>query len=342
MHMRPTLLAGFLLTALGASAQPVMLSDPLNVPGVGMTFPFSKAPWMVVPAGGADVTHDFSALTSTGTGTWEWLPPSAYSNPGAFPNATMALTNGGDTTFYQVTSAGMERQGEKQSLLIYSVEVPLSDPALELQLPLAYGGTWSDDIAGSFTVDANTTGDRIGSIQGVADMYGYIVMPEGLGYFPVLRVTTDLQETNTVHTSLGDVVAFHRRKQSAYYATFLKHPVLRIYSDTLTSILGTQFSAGVEWLDGPALGVDDVAAGSADPTVFPVPAMDRLDLYVGPVPRSRELRVIDATGRVLLHKDLSAGTSRETLWVGELVPGVYQVVVLDPAGARSVTTFVKQ
>ncbi|MCB9170831.1 MAG: T9SS type A sorting domain-containing protein [Flavobacteriales bacterium] len=310
----------------GTAAQTTTLSMD-NVAGIGRVDDvLTTAGYTPPPAGGLGVTIDYSAMSSTSMKSYQWLDPAGLPNAALFPNAELALTDGGtDTAYYAVTMDGLARVGEHQVLLgLYPVDAPYSDGALELKLPLAYGDTWLDNIAATFDVGGGNA-DRVGVITGEADALGWIILPGTSDPIEVLRVRTHVIETIT--TSVTTVT--HHRHVDAYYATFSKYPVFRSYADSLTSPLGIdQYTSGTEWLASSSLGIAAVAAVDDGMRVSPVPADDLAELIWNSDGTAARCEVFDATGSLVLTRDLGrprSGAQRTRIDVSAWEPGLYLV-----------------
>lgn len=322
MHTR---YASALLAAscgIAANAQ-ITLNDPENVPQVGDLFPVHKAAYMAPPPAGEGVLFDYGALVETGTGEWACIDPSTYSNAAAFPTASRALANGADTLFYQVTSSGLERVGERQQIFLYSVEVPLSDASLDLKLPLAYQDSWNDNIAATSFDVGGTPSSRIGSIHGEADAWGTLQLPGGGAPVPVLRVTTYKQEVNSV----GFVTVTHHRYETSYYGQFLHAPLLRVYADSLSSTLGVSSNtSGIEWLDPSVTAVPDASPVSSM-VLSPNPASSMVRVLA---PGAVRMEMTDAAGRFV-----TSGPMRDDIAEVDLrglQAGTYVVSTFDREG----------
>ena len=313
------------LGGLSAFAQ-ITLNDQQNVPVIGDVYAIHKAAYAAPPPAGAGVLFDYSTLSETGTGTWNCIDPSVYSNPAAFPTATRALTNGQDTMFLKVSNLGLERVGERQQILIYSVEVPFSDPSVDMGLPLQYQDVWNDNIAATSFDVGGTNSSRIGTIHGEADAWGTLQLPGGGAPVPVLRVTTYKQEVNTV----GIITVTHHRHQTDYYGQFLHLPLVRVYSDSLTSSLGiNSFNSGIEWLDASATAVGTVSAPN-DVFLSPNPASQQVTVRAAGAVR---LEVADAAGRIVASRSMMNGAAE--LDVEHLHAGIYVVSAFDRQGRAS-------
>lgn len=320
-------LATLLATIGGLSAfAQVTLNDQQNVPVIGDVFPIHKAAYAAPPAAGAGVLFDYSTLAETGLGAWSCIDPSVYSNAAAFPTATRALTNGLDTIFLKVSNLGIERVGERQQILVYSVEVPLSDASVDMALPLQYQDVWNDNIAASNFDVGGTNSTRIGSIHGEADAWGSLQLPGGGAPVPVLRVTTYKQEVNTV----GVITVTHHRHQTDYYGQFMHLPLLRVYADSLTSSLGiNSFNSGIEWLDPSVTAVEQASAPN-NMFLAPNPATQVVNVRAAGAVR---VEIADAAGRVVTTRALVNGAAEVD--VQHLHAGVYLVSTFDRQGRAS-------
>ncbi len=327
--------------SLGAQAQ-ISLNAVDNIPFVGDDFPYLTTTYAAPPAAGAGQVFDYSTLVQGASVTRTWIAPDEYSDPAAFPGATMVLAGPADTSFYNVTANGLERVGERQLILgIYDVEVPLSDPSLNLKLPLAYNETWNDNIAATFDLNGDP-GSRTGTIFGHADAWGTILLPGGGAPIEVLRVFTFTQEVNSVNPGIPITVT-HKRRQYDYYAQFLKTPLLRVYSDSLTSSIGINSNVNaIEWLSPAAVAVAELEAQTIGFNLFPNPAENTIQLESTSADRGiSNITVADPTGRVVMQDRNVAFDQPHRMDVGSLAPGTYTITVFDAAGGRGVRHFVK-
>jgi Secretion system C-terminal sorting domain len=335
--------ASFLLATsicFGASAQ-VSLSATNNVPAIGSIFAYHQALYAPPPAAGAGVLFDYSTLSWWGNYYGVWITPSDYSNPAAFPTATMAFTKPADTAFYAVTANGLERVGERQLILgLVDVEVPYSDASLDLKLPLSYLANWNDNVAATFTTSGNPA-TRSGTIHGEADAWGTMTLPGGGAPISVIRVYTYVQEINNVNPGFPITVT-HKRHQYDYYANFLKTPLLRVYSDSLLSSLTNSYDSGIEWLQEGDVGIAQAAQSSTSMGLFPNPATNTVTLSLS-VPASNGATLImrDALGQEVRRERLGANVWRQDLNVADLPIGTYSVSVMDARGIVGTSRFVK-
>ena len=334
--MRYPVLALALAGSVIASAQ-ITLVDPGNVPVVGSSFQVHVGPWAAAGANGEWQDFDYSALVDTATNTYHWLSPSASPNAAMFPNATLMLVSDGPDTIFYTNASGLERVGESQLVSLlgtnYRVSAAYSDGILELMLPLAYNGTWTDVDAATYEVGGNAA-VRSGTITGSASAYGMLQIPGTADPVQVLRVTTHLNETNVI----GFISITHTRDVVAYYQLWGKFPVLRTVADSVTSSGITQVSRYSEWLDASAMGIATVDADAFGLQVRPNPVSAVAEIaFDGGKHAALVMDVLDTRGAVVLHRNVIGNGSNQTVRfnVGDWKAGIYQVVLNAADGTRS-------
>lgn len=341
---RYSAVALFLPLAFAAGAQSITLVDPGNVPLVGSSYLVNKAAYLAPVAGGAGMNYDFSGMTSTETLTYMWAAPTVSPNAGMFPNATLALTNGGpDTVFYRTTTLGLERVGETRTITALGDNFPAgyTDGVLEMPLPVTYGDTWTDPIAGSFSLGGNPA-TRSGTITGSADAYGTVLLPGGTDPIEVLRLNSYVDETINTSVSGFPVAIHHTRHVVAYVPLWGKIPVFRTVTDTLAAFGTFQTDNFTEWLDASAVGITDLHADPFKLRIFPNPANSVAEVAFEGITAGALMEVVDMRGATVLHTALgSAGAApaTERIDVSQWDAGLYQLVLTDAKGTRSTRRF---
>lgn len=338
--MRNTL--PFLLLGISCPLAAQTLTAVNNLPAIGQTFNYRKAVYAEPESPGAAQLMDRSDLVQTGATSWSWVSPTAYTNPGAFPTATIASINGSDTIFYRLNGNAWERVGERQIIFAFDVEIPLSDPSINLDLPLSFGDSWSDNISGSFLIDASP-GTRTGSITGSVDVSGSLILP-GIDPVDVVRVNTYTQEVNvfTEVPVFGTVTVVHKRRQYDYYGQFMKTPLMRIYQDSLISSIGLNIvDSATLYLEPNMVGLAEAAGDPGGLRAYPDPAVDVLNIPVEGAAAGTLLRVMDATGRLVLTDRIGQAGTVKQLAVAGLAPGLHVLHIGQGPGTR-VVRFMKQ
>lgn len=335
--------ASLSLALICGAQTPITLVSPGNVPVNGTSFMVHQGAYVPPASGGAGILFNFSASTATSSATYQWQDPASLPNGAQFPDAQFALTNAGpDTVFYKETANGLERIGDTQTITAlstpYHFTTVYSDAMLELQLPITFGATpWTDLFAGDFTVDG-TAASRNGAINGEADGWGRVIMPGGADTVEVLRVTTRVNETIPLTISGFGVEVNHIRNVRSFYPLWGKFPVLRTVSDSLSSQFLNQNYEFTEWLDASAVGITEATSNPFQVHLFPNPANTRVELgYLNREHGPLTLQVLDVRGAVVLRKELNGyGPAVESIDVSVWVPGIYQAVLTDGTGVRSV------
>lgn len=334
-HFAALLITGLLSTGLRAQ---ITITAADNLPSIGQSFTYNTAAYAPPPPGGNDVAFNFSGLVAAGTATIDWIDPADYSEPSMFPTAQMAMAHGGDTVFYAVTTEGLERVGERNTLTVLGNELDLkivhSDNMLDLKLPLTANQSWLDQVEG--TVDSDgSMGGRSGVIQGTADAYGTIQLPGGIDA-PVLRVYTRINETVEIAINGNPANVVHKRHQYDYYVPWLKMPILTSYMDSMTYIL-TITESGTRYMTEAPVGVSENTRDDNGFSLFPNPAADHIELLHTAAFTGGKLEVFGATGKVVMTRTLSAvADQRRSIDVQALPSGLYSVRLTAPSGAVGV------
>lgn len=327
----------FLLACNAAPLAAQTLTAVENLPPVNATYAYRKAAYSDPEAPGAAQLIDRTGLVQTGTATIGWVSPTVYSDPSAFPTASIASISGADTIFYRLNGNAWERVGERQIIFAFDVEIPLSDPSINLDLPLSFGDTWNDNITGSFLIDASP-GTRTGTISGSVDASGSLLLP-GIDPVDVVRVNTYTQEVNvfTEVPVFGTVTVVHKRRQYDYYGQFMKTPLMRVYTDSLVSSIGLNIvDSAILYLEPSMVGMLEAQAGGETLRVFPDPATDELNIPATGLAAGTILRIMDASGRLVRTERLGMTGAIRPLDVAGLAPGLYTLQIGSGAEVRSV------
>ncbi len=338
---RTILLCGALSAAAAIDAQ--TLDHPANVPVVGDAYTLQVGAYVAPLPAGSGVDFDMTGMVSTGQRSYAWMDPNVYSEPDSLPGADACLVGGvnSDTLMYALSAGGLELVGEKKNYLgLLPVVAPYTDGPRELQLPLSYGGSWTDAISSMWTIPGVGNANRSGNITGSADAEGSIRLPGMTEGVPVLRVRTYLVET--IIAGIYNIT--HKRHVHDYHVQWSRWPVFRTVSDSLTTPFGiNQFTNYSEWVDPAHLGIQDAAVDPFGLRLSPNPATDRLrlDLYA-PGGRMR-WEVLSLAGTMVRRGDLGVpGAGELSRWIDlqGLAAGTYQLGVTDAEGRRSMKRFV--
>lgn len=288
---------------------------------------------------GADQNYGFWMLPPSGNRIYYYLAPSATPSSATVPTATVLSTDGGsDTLFWRTNGQGLELAGERIALV--GTTFAYSDAPLELKLPLNYGDTWTDNFSTNFTV-SGFAAVRSGTITGHADGYGDIELPN--------QVLTDVMRVKVrkVTDDQSAIINIHRAEEIHYFFSGIHgHPILKLVLDT--TIIGTGNPAvtrRTEWMFGEGqTGIGDVAFEDVVFRAYPNPATGPVDIAFDEAAMPRQLEVVDATGRVVLQRNLSVAPGRTVLNgafdTSMLNKGMYFVTITRFNGDRAVQRIV--
>ncbi len=317
-------------------AQPTLIAGSVNpVPGDALTY--SSADFVEPGIPGAGVTWDFAALSTIGSNTFTYVTPGSTGLSTTFPDATVAQDEGGGAYFfYRADATGYKDFG----FTLSGYTCVCSDPLLMLAYPMAFNGTFTDNMNCNAT-DGTNTWTRTATISGTADAHGNLVLPFGQ-VNNVLRVHTvqdmvdnQLDPPSTVHT---DLYSWYRPgthgplfSVTTIHALYAGFPL----NDSSSTVIDASSIVSVEELVRHDIGVE----------LWPNPATDRLDVvYDLDGGHALTIDLLDVTGQVLRHlarRSLSAGMQREVLPIAELPAGAYLVRITDDTGALGMQRVVK-
>jgi hypothetical protein len=301
-----------LLSAGTANAQ-VSLSVANHVPVVGQTVGVSRGDSIISfgPAG-ANVPFNYWDLMYEAT-----LPRLRFYTPATatMPGASIGSTDGGsDTTFWNLSGAGLEVVGLRGSL---EGVVTYTDRILELPLPLEFGDTWTDAGTASYTAFGFPV-TRLVSFTGAADAYGTLTLSD-LQTVPVLRVSTrrQINDNNLV------INVLRINRTTAFYSATSAHPVLRLSIDSARAGTGGwTVETQVEVIGEPiTVGLNEYAAAEARFTAFPNPASGNVTVQLNSP--ADLVQLFDAKGAIV--RSLNTTSDRVVIDLQGMEPGTYLV-----------------
>lgn len=317
------------LVALTANAQ-ITLQNPEHVASTGQSFVVNVGPFVAPGPGGANQTWDLSAMIATGTSTMSFVDPATTPNGADFTGSTVALFDGDQTyAYFEATSSEYLFKGNDDG----NISFPLSDPSKFWPFPCAYQDTWSDILGGTIVVQGQTV-TRAGSVSGVADGIGTLVLPFGT-IDDVLRVVVDEDYQDAL--ILGTVI--HDIQTHYFFKRFLPYPVMQITNVSTTVNGSVTTSQTTQWLDSAAVGVLESMFPSNDVHLYPNPAMDRIMILSANALQSTAT-IFDGLGRMIGKVPLvPSGADRVSLRVEDLAPGHYTLRLVRQNGSLTVLPF---
>ncbi|MEO8067102.1 MAG: T9SS type A sorting domain-containing protein [Flavobacteriales bacterium] len=317
------------LFILTAHAQ-ITLQNPEHVASPGQSFAVNAGPFVTPGPGGANQVWDFSSMGATGTGTMSFVDPASTPSGADFTASTVALFDGDQTyAYFQATGSEYLVTGNDDG----NISFPLTDPSKFWPFPCAYQDTWTDILGGSIVVQGQTV-TRAGSVSGIADGYGTLVLPFGT-VDDVLRVVVDEDYQDAL--ILGTVI--HDIQTHYFFKRFLPFPVMQI-TNVSTNVNGSvTTSQTTQWVDSAAVGVLESVFNSNDVQLYPNPATERIEILSATALQGTAT-IVDALGRMVGQVPLApSGTDRLSFRVDDLAPGRYALRLIGQQGSVVVLPF---
>ncbi|MCW5900384.1 MAG: T9SS type A sorting domain-containing protein [Flavobacteriales bacterium] len=335
MGNRHVLLPAVLCTTVLAAQT---LDQANNAPVPGQYFTFHQTNNVPPGPGGANQVWDFSNMPTGAPVFFNYMAPAATPFGAVFPNATVAMLDvHNDYRYMQATSSGIDLLGHYSSMI--SSLIIYQDPEKTMGYPCGYGCSWSDNFSSNFS-SSGTPVVRTGTINGLADGYGTIMMPSGT-YGNVLRVRTIEDYTDVVAGGL--YIINYLFTHYSWYLPGTPVPLMSVHDQVTTTNGVPSPVLFARYLTSSPLGSSAEDPITAAVSIYPNPARDRVEVAFGSSGSAYQLEVVDATGRVVLTDGPAGhppGIGRITLEVGGLSSGVYTARLRDAQGTTTTGRFV--
>jgi hypothetical protein len=314
-----------MLSSLSLLAQPTITGSVIPSIGSSSTFRFFNAENTLQGDSGANVTWDYSNLTLTGTGIFDYKDPATMPAGSQFATANLGVDQNGDPQIYiiadnqQYSAVGIQFSGISENYT--------NNPKELVRFPISYATQYVDSFEGNAvagSVNANRKGDIV--ING--DAYGDLILPY-VTFQNVLRVRTistyeDKFLNNVVNSGIDTVYAWYKDGVEDYIFTWS-----HIYSSLAGDIYYGAF------LDTMFVGIDEEKNNLIGLLISPNPAHDVVTIEFET--KSNEqitLDILDASGRLVKHIKLTSnsGVVREDIDIHDLKSGVYTLIVKSGLG----------
>lgn len=307
---------------------PVITNSITPVIGHSSTYRFFDAE--ITSPGIADtaVTWDFSALSSNGTGVYNYKDPSTLPGAGQFPAANVGIDQNGDPIiFLKGDNAVLAEIGIKVSTVTENYS---TNPKELLRFPITYGSVFTDNFEGSATL-SSFTATRTGDITTEADGYGTLILPYAT-FNNVLRVKSisvyeDKLLTQTVNSGTDTVFSFYQEGQENYLLT---------WSHINSATFGSVYYGA--YLDTMYVGILERAAPALKLSISPNPTSGFYKISCDKITGNRILlEIFDLSGRRLRSYSFENSGHRfvKEMYAGDLEKGMY---VLKLSGEGEVLT----
>lgn len=304
----------------------------------GDAFQMNQVPYVAPGSAGANQTWNFTSLPAGTAVNIIMVTPASTGHGASFPGSTVAGdAGGGNYIFYTGSATGFEGRGFYSATLGSSVVY--QDPERLFAYPCGYNTTWTDNFSANFT-SFGTPVQRSGSITGIADGFGTLLMPYG-PVTNVLRVKL-VEDYSDVLTGIGtieyDFTTYNFMKPG------IRNALLSI-SDNVTNQLGTpQTSQSAAWQQIANIGIEEALLNAIGIDLYPNPASDNVAVVYSTAGGRLELELIDGTGRLVRSEAITAamGIGRHDLHVSGLPTGLYQVRITAANGQMGVQRLMVQ
>lgn len=304
----------------------------------GDVFPTNTTTYQDPGPTGANQTWNFSSLGSTGQANLSYVTPASTGQAASYPGSTAALDAGaGNFVFYAGTPTGWELRGIYSSAL--GNAIVYSDPERQIPYPFSYNTAWSDDFSANFS-SFGTPVARSGSITGLADGFGTLVMPYGT-VTNVLRVTV-VEDYTDVLTGLGNIE--YDFTSVNWFKPGTRAPLLTFNEENTNTLGEVATETRGTWLAGSAVGIEDLLRNAIGVELFPNPATDAVTVTYSTEGGSLQLELFDTTGRLVRSEGITSamGIGQHVLDVSGLPAGLYQVRITATNGQSGVQRLLVQ
>lgn len=331
----------YTLLSLQLFSQPVLTGANHNpLPGDYRVYRMADAAQFASGDSGINVEWNFSYLETQSLNQTYYKEDSLMPESHLFPGANLGMTDIGNTRTYMLATT------DSFSVLGYVPEsggyVQLDNPRRHLAYPFSYGDTIVDVFSGLVMAgDGNTTYDRSGNTEVIADGYGRVRLPIGF-ISNALRVKT--------MTSYGDmadgvgVVANYIETRYDWYVPEIHYPVVSYVK--LDKYYIGNYAGSVETLAH----IDSASAVKIESflpvnqiSLYPNPARDILNLEVTLFAAEHiSISISNQLGQQVYHKPetlMGAGKFSVPVEVKDFPSGMY-ILSLNSGNRVSVKKFV--
>ena len=310
------LLPFLLLTSLQVNSQSLILTQAFNQPMIGDTSRQYVLDTAYYVGGlnhaltGANTVWTYSNLvTTTVVTTFAIINPSTVPTNTDYPGAGYVEKAGTLNTFYKTVSSP-STQTEFMGITSTSLNMNLTNTAVNMRYPLAFGNVITDSFSGNFTF--SLSGTASGNATVTADGTGTLVLPGGVTFTNVLRVKS------YQNTDFNAIIITGNMKQTSYtwYAASQKYPILTINYQTFSIAGSPTISAQVLGnKNNFTIGMKENSFDNSLVKFYPNPISDELTVSALEPFLKQEVRIYNVTGQELKHgtagkincSDLSSG-----------------------------------
>lgn len=266
---------------------------------------------------GTGQTWNFSSAPVTGSSSFTVAPSSSIPLGSNFPNASTAITTGGASDCFEITSGSINYYGG--TFTPGMLGAVYSDPEKRLQFPFSYLNSFSDSFYATETISGNTT-YRYGYVTVTADGEGTLITPAGT-YSNVLRLRRNISWTDSTSAN----IVTYSGDYYSWYSVSSRYPLAEMWSVTGTA--GSSF--GSRYLTGVTQGISGLQDESGI-VVFPNPCDEKLFVSSGHTKDINTVRIYDINGKNVFERDFKAQNAQATFELSFNAPaGIYFLSISD-------------
>ncbi len=320
------LVASNLFFSAQGLAQPTLTGSNTN-PAIGQILNVVTTGPFIEGHAGAGQTWNFSALTSSGTGSSPVSGASTTAFGSSFANANLAVSDMGSSTvsYYHADSAAWQYYGNVTG----TTPVVYSDPEDLLRYPFTYTDSYTDTYAGTYL--SNALVYRKGTVSVTADAYGTLILPSGPhpNALRVHRIETQLD--SMFYNGVPNYNTYYRSE----YAWYIPGNTLQVaYTDSVILQNGVNGSIGIPiyilyggFSEKVFTGIEDEGNLLNTVLIFPNPSTGHSTLQFQLVKASMcEFRLFNGSGKQVgetIQRQGLEGSNQYELNMTELPKGIY-------------------
>lgn len=301
-------------------AQPTLTANDLNM-SIGVTYPMAQCQYLNPGPGGANVTWDFSAFTSSGA--YNSVASAANSN---FPNSNITVAGGGTEVYNDQNNNGIFTWGIDANGTI----ITYTDPSQTMFYPLTMNGSATNTFEATFTSGVQFT--RAGNETLTCDGYGTVITPNGT-YTDALRLHTQQNYSDTYSGGQIDYVV----NVYAWYIAGYPNAIASVSEIVMDNGQPTQYGF---------YSTDPIASLLTEENkefgLYPNPATDLLNFKSVNDQTIESVQVINSLGVVVLNSVEKTSINKLKIDVSNLQFGVYFIRLKGENGVLRQRKFVKK
>lgn len=277
-------------------------------------------------ATGANQSWSFNTLSQIDSSADSHTAPTAQELID-YPTTTSVATTTSTSSVGKVYTKNIANQvsitGAEGAGLILNY---ITDNALIGTLPLSFGYSNTDTVAGTFDYNGSVTGTFSGTLTSEVDAYGTLIMND-LGSGTFNGSVTRLKTTQNITLSAGFISGTVDQTSYYYYHATTGDLVFR---STTVSIVAPGINSTdtiMESLLSSTLGVNQTIS-NVDLQLYPNPVKDRLNLNLDNDIDSSSISILDINGRQISNFE----TNQNAIDVSRLKSGIYFISILTTKG----------